>query len=52
VDGIKAPFIIDRFTGSTQTSRINYQSVEYNKTIPDSIFSKPANAKALKELKL
>jgi len=52
VDGIKTPFIIDRFTGSTQTSRINYQTVEFNKSIPDSIFSKPANAKALKELKL
>ena len=52
VGGIKAPFIIDRFTGGVQTSRINYQSVEYNKTIPDSIFIKPANAKELKDLKL
>ncbi len=52
VNGIKAPFIIDRFTGGTQSSRINYQSVEYNKSVPDSIFTKPANAKELKELKL
>ena len=52
VGGIKAPFIIDRFTGGTQSSRINYQSVEYNKSIPESIFTKPANAKELKELKL
>ena len=52
VDGIKAPFIIDRFTGGKQSSRINYQTVEYNKSVPDSIFTKPANAKELKDLKL
>ena len=34
-------------------SRINYDSVEFNKTIPDSIFAKPATAKeAKKDLKL
>lgn len=52
VGGIKAPFIIDRFTGGAQSSRINYQSVEYNKSIPESIFVKPASAKELKDLKL
>ena len=52
VGGIKVPFIIDRFTGGAQMSRINYQSVEFNKTIPDSIFVRPANAKELKDMKL
>lgn len=52
VNGIKTPFIIDRFTGGKQSSRVNYQSVEYNRTVPDSIFTKPASAKELKELKL
>ena len=52
IGGIKTPFIIDRFRGGVQMSRINYQSVEYNKAIPDSIFDKPANVKELKELKL
>lgn len=52
VGGIKTPFIIDRFTGGVQTSRINYQSVEYNKPVPDSNFAKPASAKELKDLKL
>jgi hypothetical protein len=53
VGRIKTPFIIDRFTGGVHSSRINYQTVEYNKTIPDSIFEKPANAKdAKKDLKL
>ena len=53
VGGIKAPFIIDRFTNGQHSSRINYESVEYNKPIPDAVFAKPANAKELKkDLKL
>jgi hypothetical protein len=53
VQGIKAPFIIDHFTGGKHTSRINYESVEFNKNIPDSIFNKPKSAKELKkDLKL
>lgn len=53
VGGIRAPFIIDRFTNGAQTSRINYESIEYNKQIPDSVFAKPANPKELKkDLKL
>ena len=53
VQGIKAPFIIDHFSGGVQTSRINYETMEFNKAIPDSIFAKPANAKDLKkDLKL
>lgn len=52
VDGIKTPFIIDRFTGGRQTSRINYDSVEFNKPLPDAVFAKPANVKeARKDLK-
>lgn len=52
VAGVKTPFIIDRFSGGKQSSRINYQSVEFNRSVPDSIFNKPANAKELKEMKL
>jgi hypothetical protein len=53
VQGIKTPFIIDRFTNNAQSSRINYDSVEFNKAIPDSIFAKPKSAKELKkDLKL
>lgn len=53
VNGIKAPFIIDHFSGGVQTSRINYITVEYNKSISDSIFTKPSNPKELKkDLKL
>lgn len=53
VDGIKAPFIIDHYTNGKQTSRINYESLEFNKRVPDSIFLKPSNPKDLKkDLKL
>lgn len=52
VDGVKAAFIIDRFTAGSQSSRINYESIELNKSVPDSVFAKPANAKdAKKEIK-
>lgn len=47
--GIRSPFIVDRFTNGKHTSRINYQSVEFNKTVSDSIFTKPANAKDAKK---
>lgn len=52
VGGVRSPFIIDRFSGGQQSSRINYESIEHNRSIPDSIFAKPANAKeAKKEVK-
>ena len=45
--------LIDRLTDGQQSSRINYESVEFNKKIPDSIFSRPANVKEMKkDLKL
>ncbi len=51
-DGIKAPYIIDHFSGGSQTSRINYLTIEYNKNIPESVFAKPSNVKeAKKDLK-
>ncbi len=49
VNGIKTPFIVDRFTNGVQSSRINYESIEYNKSVADSIFAKPANPKELKK---
>lgn len=49
IQGIKTPFIIDHFTNGVHTSRVNYESVEYNKTVPNSIFNKPENMKAAKK---
>ncbi len=53
IDGVKAPFIIDRFANGAPTSRINFESIEFNKKIPESIFAKPSGSKdAKKSLKL
>lgn len=52
-NGIKSPFIIDRFTNGKHSSRINYETVEFNKRVNDAIFSKPGSPKELKkDLKL
>ena len=48
IDGVVAPYVIDHFRNGTQTSRINYDSVEFNKPVADSLFTKPANIKAVK----
>jgi hypothetical protein len=48
VAGITAAWVIDHFTNGVQTSRINYESMEYNQPLPDSLFSKPDNIKSLK----
>jgi len=46
--GVNAPFVIDHFRNGVQSSRINYESIEFNKTLTDSLFAKPANIKAIK----
>jgi hypothetical protein len=48
IDGVTTPYVIDHFRNSLQTSRVNYETVEINKPIADSIFAKPANFKAVK----
>ena len=48
IDGVNAPWIIDRFVNGKQTSRINYELVQYNQQFADSLFAKPDNVKAIK----
>ena len=48
ISGITAPYVIDHYIDGKQTSRINYESIEYNRPLPDSLFVKPANAKSVK----
>ncbi len=48
IDGITAPFVIDHYIDGKQTSRINYESIEYNRPLLDTLFTKPANIKSLK----
>lgn len=48
IDGIVANYIVDHFRNGVQTSRINYESVEFNKPVADTLFAKPASIKAVK----
>jgi hypothetical protein len=53
VSGIKAPFVIDRYTNGAHASRINFEAVEFNKPVSDGIFNKPRSVKEVKkDLKL
>ncbi len=45
VQGVLVPFIVDHFIDGKQTSRINYDKIEFNKKVPDSIFDKPSDAR-------
>jgi len=48
VEGITAPWVVDHFVNGFQTSRINYESIEYNRPLADALFTKPANIKSIK----
>jgi hypothetical protein len=48
VGSINAPFVVDHFRAGVQTSRINYESIEFNAAVADALFTRPANAKAVK----
>ena len=48
IDGVMAAYVIDHFINGTQSSRINYESIEFNRPLADSFFTKPDNIKALK----
>src|ERR1041385_4869115 len=48
IDGITVPLIVDHYSNKIQTSRIASDTVEYNKPIADTLFTKPANIKAVK----
>ena len=49
IEGVTAAFVIDHYSAGAQTSRINYQSMEFNTSIPDSLFARPASAKEIKK---
>ncbi|HEX5708028.1 MAG TPA: hypothetical protein VFX96_12070 [Pyrinomonadaceae bacterium] len=48
IGGVVAPFVIDHFRAGTQTSRVNYQTVEFNRPVPDALFARPADGKTFK----
>ena len=48
MNGVTSAWVIDHFINSKQSSRVNYESVQYNQKFPDDLFTKPANVKAIK----
>ena len=51
--GVRFPFVVDRFTNGAHLSRINYESIEVNQSVPDTIFDKPSTPKeARKDIKI
>ena len=48
VDGVSAPWVIDHFVNGKQTSRVNYDSMQYNQRLADALFAKPADVKSIK----
>lgn len=48
VNGVSAPWVIDRFVDGKQISRINYESIQYNQKLADTLFDKPADVKSIK----
>ncbi len=48
INGIQAPWIIDRYINGKQTARINYEGVQYNQKLADTLWPKPDNVKAIK----
>lgn len=49
VGGIKSAFIVDRFTDGKHTSRINFESIDFNRSISESAFDKPSSVKEAKK---
>jgi hypothetical protein len=50
IAGVTSPWVIDHYINGNQTSRINYESVEYNSPLADTLFAKPVNIKSIKSL--
>lgn len=48
VEGVTAPWVVDHFVNGKQTSRINYDQIQYNQHLADSLFAKPADVKSIK----
>lgn len=48
VGGVLAPYIIDHYRDGKQTSRVNYELIEFNTVVPETLFVKPTDIKKLK----
>lgn len=48
IEGVRAPLVIDHYRAGAQTSRINYVTIEFNRPVPDALFARPADVRALR----
>jgi hypothetical protein len=48
IGAVRVPFVIDHYRAGVQSSRVNYDKVELNVAVPDSLFAKPADVKSIK----
>jgi hypothetical protein len=48
VGGVIFAHVIDHYRAGVQSSRVNYEKVEFNAPVPDSIFARPADIKSLR----
>ncbi|MBA3712237.1 MAG: hypothetical protein H0W76_07280 [Pyrinomonadaceae bacterium] len=48
IGGVTLPFVIDNFRAGVQTGRINFQKIEMNAPVPETLFARPADVKSLK----
>ena len=48
IGAVRVPFVVDHYTAGVQSSRVNYDEVEFNRPVPDSLFAKPADVKSVK----
>ncbi|HEV2707752.1 MAG TPA: hypothetical protein VGV59_17670 [Pyrinomonadaceae bacterium] len=48
ISGVNVPFVIDHFRAGQQSSRVNYQTVDFNLAVPETLFARPTDIKALK----
>ncbi|HEX6184366.1 MAG TPA: hypothetical protein VFZ44_10840 [Pyrinomonadaceae bacterium] len=48
IGAVRVPYVIDHYRAGVQSSRVNYDKVEFNQPVPDSLFAKPADVKSIK----
>lgn len=48
IGAVRVPFVIDHYRAGVQSSRVNYDKVELNLAVPDTLFAKPADVKSVK----
>ena len=48
IGAVRVPFVIDHYRAGVQSSRVNYDKVEVNAAVPDSLFARPADVKSIK----